>query len=110
MFNLVAHFGNFAHAGEVHVDKAESTSHLLNTWYTALPLALVTVVLVGVLAYYLFQKSKSSAFLAVNVALLAIGVFAYTRSPVVSVLSLSLGFAMCLAGALATLLSTGAKK
>jgi hypothetical protein len=100
----------FAHAGEVHEGTTEATTHVLSTWYIALPAALAVVFLVGVFTYFLFQKSLSWAFLFVNLSLFGLGVYGYNNSTIVSVVCLSLGFAMSLLGVLALLTSGPANK
>lgn len=87
----------FAHAGETHDSVTTVVSQpIFSKWYVALPLFIVAVTLVTLLAYYLSRKSKPVTF-SVFVALLFIaGVATYTISAPVSVISLSLGFALAL--------------
>lgn len=94
----------FAHAGETHdTSAAVSTPSILSTWYVALPLFIMAVVLVTVLTYYASRKSKPVTYSVLLGLLFIAGVATYTVSAPVSVLSLSLGFALALLQVLSSL-------
>jgi hypothetical protein len=87
----------FAHAGEHHDTAIEEAAHtLLAEWYIGLPLLVLVVAGLGAITYLLSRKSKSVTFGVVMMALLIIGFTTYDLSPVVSIVSISAGFAAVL--------------
>lgn len=94
----------FAHAGETQdIAAAVSTPSILTKWYIALPLFIMAVTLVTRLTYYVSRKSKPLTFSVLLGLLFIAGVATYTVSAPVSVLSLSLGFALALLQVLSSL-------
>ena len=91
----------FAHAGENSdtVSTAVSQS-LLDKWYILLPLYVLTVAAVAYLTYLVSRRSFWVTYNVVLSILLVAGMTGYTTSAAVSVLSLSVGFAMALAQAM----------
>ena len=85
----------FAHAGEVH-DAVVTTIPWYNKWYFVLPAYIVSVALITYLAYRISQRSISVGYNVLLTILLACGMVGYKYSSVLSVLSLSVGFAMAL--------------
>lgn len=86
-----------AHAGEEHATPTEAASHsLLETWYVALPLFLVFLVGVATIAYLLSKKSKAATLQVLLAVLFVSGVATYQKSAIISVVSLSGGFALAL--------------
>lgn len=97
----------FAHAGEVHESSVEAATHgLLDKWYIALMVFIVAVLAVGIAAYFLSRKSKAATLNVLLVVCLLAGMFTYTTSAVISVLSLSLGFGLALFQVIASLSMT----
>lgn len=94
----------FAHAGEQHETTAETTVHFLQDWYIALPLLILCIIGFATLVFFLSRRSKAATYLAVIGLLLVAGVFAYTQSPIISVVSLTAGMAMTLLLVLMSLL------
>lgn len=87
----------FAHAGEVHDSVSTTTTHSLFTrWYVLLPLYILALALISFVVYRLSRKSVSFTYNVLLSVLLVAGMLGYTRSAVVSVVSLSVGFAMAL--------------
>lgn len=95
----------FAHAGEHHETAAEATTHLLvQEWYIAVPLLILSTLGLATLVFFLSRRSKAVTYLTVCGTLLVIGVFAYTVIPVVSIIALTVGMAMTLFIVLASLM------
>lgn len=87
----------FAHAGETHETVTAATTHSLFTrWYVLLPLYIVSLCLITLIAYRLSRRSLSFTYNLILAILLVAGMAGYTKSAPVSVLSLSVGFAMAL--------------
>lgn len=87
----------FAHAGETHESTTEAVSHgLLGKWYVATVVFLAAVLAVSAVTYVITRKSKAATLNVLLVACLLAGMVTYTASPVISVLSLSLGFGIAL--------------
>lgn len=87
----------FAHAGEHHETVTQSATHsLFDRWYIALPLFIVLVTFVTVLSYFASRKSKPTTYNVLLTLLFVSGVATYTLSAPISVLALSVGFAMAL--------------
>lgn len=80
-----------AHAGETHESSSESTSHLLESWYVALPLFLLAVAGIATIVYVLSKRSLAATYLAVVAIFLVSGIFLYDKSAVISVMSLTIG-------------------
>lgn len=94
----------FAHAGEKHETVSAAASHsLLDKWYILLPLYVLSVVAVAYLTYLVSRRSVWVTYNVVLSVLLVAGMIGYTTSAAVSVLSLSVGFAMALLQAIAGL-------
>jgi hypothetical protein len=85
----------FAHAGEVH-DAVVSTMPWYSKWYLVLPAYVVSVALITYLAYRISRRSVSFGYNVLLSILLVSGMVGYRFSSAVSVLSLSVGFAMAL--------------
>lgn len=101
----------FAHAGEAHDGvSAAATQSLLARWYVILPLYILVLVLISFVAYRLSRKSVSFTYNVLLSTLLVAGMLGYTRSAVISVLSLSVGFAMALLQVLIGLGGSGQKR
>lgn len=81
----------FAHAGEDHGSASESAAHVLEYWYFALPLFLMVVALAGAVAFMVFKRSFTAAYIASVGVLLAGGIFMYDKSPVVSTVAITIG-------------------
>lgn len=87
----------FAHAGELHQGNYQTTAHLLfGRWYIALLLLGLLLLIVGRLTSIITRGSKSAIFNMVMTTLLIAGMFSYSLSSVISVVSLSVGFALAL--------------
>ena len=87
----------FAHAGEAHDSVSVAATHSLFTrWYVLLPLYILALALISFAVYRLSRKSVSLTYNVLLSVLLVAGMLGYTRSAVVSVVSLSVGFAMAL--------------
>lgn len=86
-----------AHGGEVHESTAEAAAHgLLDKWYIALLVFVVSALAVSTITYFLTRKSKAVTLNVLLVFCLVAGMVTYTTSAIVSVLSLSLGFGLAL--------------
>jgi hypothetical protein len=87
----------FAHAGETHETVTAATTHsLFSQWYVILPLYILSLCLIAYVAYRLSRKSLAFTYNLMLAILLIAGMLGYTRSAPVSVISLSVGFAMAL--------------
>ena len=87
----------FAHAGEVHETATEAASHtVLTSWYIALPMFVIFMFGLASIVYLLSHKSKATTANVVLAALFIVGVGLYKASPVVSMLAISVGFALAL--------------
>jgi len=84
-----------AHAGESHESSTEGLRHYLETWYYALPLWVLLLLIVGVAAYVLTHKSIPTTIGFVVFTMLFSGMFAYDLAPAVSILSIVLGLVIC---------------
>lgn len=94
----------FAHAGDLDETVTSGTLHVIfERWYVALGLLLLTLLIVIRLTLLVSRGSKPAAYTAVLVTLFFAGVATYTLSAPVSVVSLSLGFAMALGQVIFTL-------
>lgn len=94
----------FAHAGETHDTATTVVSQpIFSRWYIALPLFIIAVTLATLLTYYLSRRSKPVTLTVLLALLFVAGVATYTVSAPVSVLSLSLGFALALLQVLTSL-------
>lgn len=94
----------FAHAGEV--DEAVTTitsSSPLSKWYIALPLFIVFLGVITTLTYIVSRKSIPTTYNVLLATLFIAGVAAYTTSAPISVLSISIGFALALLQVLTSL-------
>lgn len=83
----------FAHAGEAHSNTVEAFSHSASESQLFLPLVLVIAVLIPSLHYI---ATKKLSILLILVELFVIGVLGYQLSAWLSVVSLSVGFALAL--------------
>ncbi len=87
----------FAHAGEAHDAVTTAAIYsIFSKWYTALPLFIVFLAVITRVTYWVSRKSKPTTYNVLLATLFIAGVAAYTTSASISVLSLSLGFAMAL--------------
>ena len=86
----------FAHAEAHETVTATATHSVFSKWYIALPLFIVFLGVVTKLTYIVSRKSKPTTYNVLLATLFIAGVAAYTTSAPISVLSLSLGFAMAL--------------
>ncbi|MCA9324541.1 hypothetical protein KC959_03490 [Candidatus Saccharibacteria bacterium] len=101
----------FAHAGENHEAVTTAVSHsLLDTWYISLLLFIVAISLATYLVYLVSNRSFSVTYNALLAMFFISGVLGYTMSPPISVLSLSIGFAMALLQVLTGLTSSSHQK
>ena len=98
----------FAHANEVH-DSTIVAQPVLRIWYVALLVFVLAITLVTLTIYFVSRKSKSVTYGALLALLFVVGVATYTISAPVSVLSLSLGFALSLLQVLFSLSKGGPK-
>jgi hypothetical protein len=96
-----------AHAGEEHSDVAEAVTHFA-PWYIAIPLFIVTMAIIGYLTWLVSGKKLDTVFLVLAFCMLIIGFTAFTISPIVSVLAITIG--IILAGLLAFVGLTGDSK
>lgn len=96
-------FRFFAHNGEVHDAPGTDLTHYLQEWYIALPILALGLVGAATIVYLASRKSKPVTFLAVIGLLLVVGVWAYSYSPVTSIVALSLGMALILFSVLGSL-------
>lgn len=81
----------FAHATEKHIDYKESAIHLLETWYTAMPLYIIVTLGIFFMAYYLSKKSINTSFVILSFWFLASGIMLYDVAPMVSAIGIVLG-------------------
>jgi hypothetical protein len=87
----------FAHAGEEHTDTIESISHYL-PWYIAIPVFIIAISIIGYLTWIVSGKKIDTVALVLAFVLLISGLTLFTVSPIISVISITLG--IILAGAL----------
>lgn len=85
----------FAHAGEAHETSGESLLHYLEVWYIAL-IVFVVVTYVLVTLLYMLNKSLGKTLTVMMAVYLVAGVGLYEKSPVISILSIIIGFAIAL--------------
>lgn len=98
----------FAHAGELHSDSYTTTSHLIfGRWYVALALLILLLLIVARLTSLLTRGSKSAVYNVLMFVLLIVGMGTYTRSAVVSIVALTVGFTLALFQVLIGLSTTG---
>ena len=87
----------FAHVGEAHETVTQAASHsLLGRWYIALALFMFLMAVLTTATYHISRKSKPVTYTVMLFVLFIVGVATYKLSAVVSVIALSLGFAMAL--------------
>jgi len=79
-----------SHADEVHTAAVSAAKHSLGDWYIGLPLFLLVVFGVGAIVQLTFKKSFIT-LTTLAVLLLVIGFTTYSISPLVSILSITLG-------------------
>lgn len=80
-----------AHATETHIDANESLTHLLETWYTALPIYLIVSIIIFFLAFTLSKKSINTSFITLSFWFLATGIMLYDTSPIISTVGVVVG-------------------
>ena len=97
----------FAHAEELHSSNSESIKHLLELWYSAIPIYLFAFTIVAMLTYYISRKSISAVYIVSSAFLLISGVLLYDLSPVVSTIAIVVGLFSSMA---ITFLGIGKKK
>lgn len=100
----------FAHAGEAHTSTNESLWHYLSVWYIAVLVFVIGLYIVSSLTYMLTKKSLGKTLLVTLGVLLLSGLFSYEQSPLLSVLSITAGFAIALGLSYLALVATPAKK
>lgn len=81
----------FAHSDETHLSKSENISHLLEVWYTAIPIYLIATAFLIVVTFYLTNKSFNKTFIISSAWLLLSGVLLYDSSPIISTIGIVLG-------------------
>jgi hypothetical protein len=84
-------YTNLAHATEKHIDYKESTIHLLETWYTAIPLYIIVTLGIFFITYYLSKKSINTSFVIISFWFLTTGIMLYDIAPTVSAIGIILG-------------------
>lgn len=84
-------FKLMAHATETHVDKTESFLHLLEIWYTSIPLYLIATFVIYAVMFFISNKSVNVAFIAMAFWFLATGVMLYDVAPIISTIGIVLG-------------------
>ena len=93
-----------AHSGEVHESSIETTVHEL-AWFVQLPLFIASVAAFAY-AVWLISKDYSKTLLITSALLLISGFAFYSLSPLISVLSITVGLVATL---LVTLLGLGSQ-
>lgn len=87
----------FAHAGEMHTDSYTTTSHLIfDRWYVALALLILLLLIVARLTSLLTKGSKRAIYNVLMFVLLVVGMGTYTKSAVISIVALTIGFTLAL--------------
>lgn len=87
----------FAHAGETDTGVAQSTVHIIfDKWYVALALLVLILLIVEYVVRIVSHGSKTAVYNSILFTLLVIGIGTYSRSSVLSVVSLGGGFAMAM--------------
>lgn len=81
----------FAHADELHKSNAENLKHLMELWYSALPIYILIFSAIVLAAYYISKKSAQTVYIVSSVFLLISGVFLYDLSPIVSTVAIIVG-------------------
>jgi predicted membrane protein len=87
-----------AHAGEEHSDIAETVTHYA-PWYIAVPIFFIIIALIGYLAWLVSGKKIDTVLFVEALLMLFTGFLVFNISPVVSVISITVG--IVLAGFLA---------
>lgn len=98
-----------AHGGEVHETAGEATSHLLSTWYIALPIFILAVSGLASIVY-LISRKVDVTLIVVSIVLLVSGFTMYSVSAIISVVSITLGLMGALALTLISLTAPTANK
>lgn len=81
----------FAHAEELHKSNTESIKHLMELWYSAIPIYLLIFGIVVFATYYVSKKSIQTVYIVSSAFLLISGVLLYDLSPIVSTLAIVVG-------------------
>lgn len=84
-------FKYLAHASEIHTDTKDNMVHLLEVWYTSIPIYLISTALIFTIIFYASKKSVNTAFIVTSFWFLATGVMLYDTSPVISTIGIVLG-------------------
>lgn len=104
-------YRSFAHAGEIHETMTQSTIHsLFSKWYVALLFLAIFLLAIGRITYFISRRSFSAVYVVLMVALLVIGLLGYRLSAVLSIVSISGGFAMSLIQMVAGILEDKPKR
>lgn len=82
-----------AHAGEEHSEVAEAVSHFA-PWYIAIPIFIVVMAIIGYLTWLVSGKKLDTVFLVLALCMLIVGFTAFTISPIVSVISITIGIVL----------------
>lgn len=96
-----------AHAGEEHADVAEAVTHLAPA-YIAVPIFFIVAVIVGYLTWLVSGKKLDTVLFVLALLMLVAGFTMFMISPIVSVLSITIGIVF--AGMLAFIGLSGDKK
>ncbi len=92
-----------AHAGEAHASSIENTAHWLESWYFALPLFILVVFGITSIVYLVSKRSVATTYLSVIALLLLSGIYFYDKSPVLSIVAITVGLFGSLLSVLAVL-------
>lgn len=86
----------FAHGGEAHTETKESVLHYFESWPIALVTWLALLIVIGLVVYFLSKKKLGPLLIVEGALLLGSGMFLYDASPVISIISLTLGLGLSL--------------
>lgn len=92
-----------AHAGETHGSSTESTMHLLESWYLAIPLFILILIGIASVVFLVSRRSIAATYISVVAILLFSGIFFYDKSPLLSAASITVGLFGSLLSVLAVL-------
>lgn len=88
-----------AHAGEEHSNTAATVTHTLAPWYIAVPVFLISVAVIGYLAWLVSGKKLDIVAVVLSIVLLISGFTLFNVSAAISVISITVG--LVLTGAIA---------
>lgn len=96
----------FAHSEEKHISTSENLLHLLEVWYTAIPIYLFITFVVIAGTFYISKKSFTATFVIGAGWLLVSGVLLYDLSPAASAIGIVLGLLISAVTSLMSLTKT----